>query len=112
MCRIRPVEYHCECVHYSSYHVIYSHTQNFVFSVKFDLTNQYDWITAAAFAMTFDLVALSAVRIFMFWVFPQAALVIMLFVLTIGSVLFGTFCGGDITADGVLVLLTCSIKRI
>ena len=62
--------------------------------------------------MAFDLLALSAVRIFMLWVFPQVALVIVLLVLTVGSVLFGTFCGDDITADGALVLLTCSINRI
>ena len=62
--------------------------------------------------MAFDLLALSAVRIFMLWVFPQVALVIVLLVLTVGSVLFATFCGDDITADGALVLLTCSINRI
>ena len=63
--------------------------------------------------MAFDLLALSAVRIFMLWVFPQVALVIVLLVLTVGSVLFGTFCGDDyIAADETLVLLTCSINRI
>ena len=91
-------------------HVIQS--QNFVFSVKFDLDTQYDWIAATVFAMAFDLLALQAVRILMLWVFPQVALVIVLLVLTVGSVLFGTFCGDDITADGELVLLTCSLKRI
>ena len=91
---------------------MYPHTQNFVFSVKFDLAKQYDWIAATAFAMAFDLLGLSAVRIFMLWVFPQTALVIVLLVLTVGSVLFGTFCGDDITGDGTLVLLTCSINRI
>ena len=77
------VEYHCVCSHYSGSHFIYSHTQNFVFSVKFDLATQYDWIAATAFAMAFDLLALSAVRIFMLWVFPQVALVIVLLVLTV-----------------------------
>ena len=62
--------------------------------------------------MAFDLLALSAVRIFMLWVFPQVALVIVLLVLTVGSVLFGTFCGDGIAADGAHVLLTCSIDRI
>merc|ERR1712224_883514 len=85
---------------------------NFVFAVRFDVAAQYDWILATAFAMAFDLLAMSAVRIFMLWVFPQVALVIVLLVLTVGSVLFGTFCGDDITPDGALVLLTCSLNRI
>ena len=109
-------EYHLICFthHYkhNASNFIHSHTQNFVFSVKFDLDTQYDWIAATIFAMAFDLVAISVFRILMLWIFPQITLVIVLLVLTVGSVLFGTFCGDDITADGDLVLLTCSLSRI
>ena len=61
--------------------------------------------------MAFDLIAMSAVRIFLMWTFPQAALVIVLLVLTVGSILFGTFCSDDITEDGTLVLLSCSLDN-
>ena len=87
-------------------------TQNFVFSVKFDTAAQYDWITAATFAMAFDLFALSAVKILIMWTLPKFVLVIAMLVLLVGSVVFGTFCGDETMDDGTLVVLECSLDNI
>jgi len=82
---------------------------NFVFAVKFDVAAQYDWISAAAFAMAFDLLALSSFRIFMIWSMPKYALVIALLVFMVVTILFGTFCGDDTTDEGALVVLRCTV---
>ena len=83
-----------------------------MFAVSFDAAAQYDWIAASAFGMFLDLLLFSAIRIFMIWTFPNHALVIALLAFTVGSILFGTFCGDDITSEGGLVYLTCGLNRI
>ena len=87
-------------------------SQNFVFSVKFDVPAQIDWISAAAFAMAFDLFALSAIKIFIIWTMPKFVLAIAMVVMAVGAVVFSTFCGEETTDDGTLVLLECSLDNI
>ena len=87
-------------------------SQNFAFSVKFDVPAQMDWISAAAFAMAIDLLALSAVKIIIIWTMPKFVLAIAMVVLAVGAVVFSTFCGEETTDDGTFVLFECSLDNI